>query len=72
MAVPAGILIQIFLVILLSREEIPDWLDNNRKGLPHLCLLSFIDFSDSRKLSLVRVIYTGSILDSDIISLPVY
>ena len=72
MAVPSGILIQIFLVVLLSREEIPDRLDSNRKGLPHLCLLSFIYFSDDRKLSLVRVIYTGSILDSDIISLPVY
>ena len=72
MAVPSGILIQIFLVVLLSREEIPDWLDSNRKRLPHLCLLSFIDFSDSRKLSLVSVIYTGPILDSDIISLLVH
>ena len=71
MAVPSGILIQIFLVVLLSREEIPDWLDSNRKGLPHLCLLSFIDFPDGWKLSLVSVIYTGPILDSDIISLLV-
>ena len=71
-AVTGGILFQVFLMVLLGREEVPDLFQFYGKGFSRLILLCIVDRADLLQLLTVRIIDSGAILYTPIIPLPVH
>ena len=71
MAVSSGIFLQIFLVILLCREEVPDLFQFYSKRFPCHFLLRIVDRAYLPQLVTVRILDAGPILNSPVISLSV-
>ena len=72
MAVPSGILLKVFLMVLLGREEVPDLFQFYGKWFSRLILLCIVDRADLLQLLTVRLIDSGAILYTPIIPLPVH
>ena len=69
MAVPTGIFIQIFLMILLCGVEVPERFQLYSQFCAGVLFLLTIDSLNGRQLTFICIIDAGPVLDASVISL---
>ena len=71
MTVAAGVFVQVFLVILLGREEIPEGLQFHSQLCAGFLFFRLIKGLNLRKEGFIRIVDTGTVLNAFIMSLAV-